>query len=109
MAHLLTLFTQITANNKWPLVQLCPAPDNLVSAEFGNTVAVYAYYDVVVVVHNTVGGDINGEDRRKLADTLFDPIAAVRVTLPCNMIYPAKIGTAYTARHHVVPGCFIKG
>jgi hypothetical protein len=43
---------------------------------------IYAHDDMVVVAHNRVCGNVNGEYAGELADAFFDPAAAVFEALP---------------------------
>ncbi|MGC9424156.1 hypothetical protein, partial [Vibrio sp.] len=69
-----------------------------------HALVVYAHYDMVVVAHNRVCGNIDCEYAGELADAFFDPAAAVLEVLAGGVVFSAEKGAAYAAAHDVVPG-----
>ena len=55
-----------------------------------HTRGVDSNHDVVVIVHDGIGTQVNGEYRTDQLDTIHDPLAAVFEVKPCKWIGPAK-------------------
>jgi len=66
-------------------------------------------HDVEVIAHYRVGGDVDGEHRSELLQTLKDPAAPVLEVPAGAVIEAAEIRAPDTARDHVVPGGGVEG
>ena len=64
---------------------------------------IHAQDKVIVVGHDRVARDIDGEHARHGHYTFLDPCTAVLVVLTGVVINPAQESPAHAARDHVVP------
>lgn len=84
-------------HQQWTTEDLHPALRHFFICPLAGGSGIDMNHDVVVIAHNGIGTQINGEHRAQEFDSVDDPLAAVFKIKTGERISAAQIGAPYTS------------